>query len=1118
MDPARGGDPPHRDSLLGRTVGRYRIDASIGSGGMGEVFLAWDAHLNRSVAVKALRPELAAEPRSRQRFVREARYACRVQHPFVCSVLDVVEDREDLFLVMEHVDGLRLDDVVERDRPSVDRVRDLAIEIAEALGAIHGAGLVHRDLKPSNVMVTADGHVKVMDFGVAQLGAHHRSPDGSDSTMTEEGFGVGTIAYMSPEQIRGRKSDARSDLFSLGIVLYQAITGEHPFDRGSPFATASAILNDPPGGGREPETLSTAGATRQIVMRLLEKEPLHRYANSDDLLRDLRAAKVGLRLSSVPKAPVWSGRRSVWATAALVVVAVGAGYAWLNPPSRNGAIPSGPPGVLVMPFAGDDDEKAPHGSMLAGLIRADLGLSDALQVVGGLRTEEVRRAVGEDDASTLNGARAALAAVGARYLVTGRWQHDGTDWVATADVFDVVQGDEIGSVRGRGASFGELAERLAADLRVSLRADARTGAPAAPVATEGALLAAERGNLALARGRLADADVAFQEALRQDPNFVRAYLERARALLTAGYVNRAKEELRLAASALEGLPSPPETLRLQLEALDGRANEDRARQERALRALTELEPLNPERWVELSVALVGARQHDEALRTIDEAVRLAPSDPIFQLQRSFVLLRMGRLDDSRMALANAARLGKALRGPVWTARLAVQRGRLAIAEEKPAEALEPFREAAAGYAEAGEPLRLAEARKLEAQALLSLGRPQEALAPLLASAKDFADAGNIHQEANTLDTLGALYLQAGAPSKAEPLLRRAVETYRRIGGDLPSVNAMLNLCSLLDATGRQAESLKLAQEAYDIAAAQRDTTRRAESIFRIGSARAGLGEFARAEADYRRILDGEIPEPSLANRTWAHGYLSNLLEAEGRPAAGLKHAEEAVAAADASKHDLNRGYARIYLARAQRLLGRLEAADRALADAAPLGASSNSDDFRRRLALERGLLASQRGDWVAAETLARSALDSAEVLSGLTAPARGLLARALASTGRPDDAIEAGKLAVVEARSHRDLVTAKADYAECLLRANRAASTAAAAQEALDLATQPPMRWEAVRAAGIRVRAGGNEPAIDAARRVGRQVWSEIVAEAGERESQAIRARRDIEDWIKEWL
>jgi tetratricopeptide (TPR) repeat protein len=450
--------------------------------------------------------------------------------------------------------------------------------------------------------------------------------------------------------------------------------------------------------------------------------------------------------------------------------------------------------------------------------------------------------------------------------------------------------------------------------------------------------------------------------------------------------------------------------------------------------------------------------------------------------------------------------------------LAVQRGRLAIAEEKPFDALEPFRVAAGGFAQAGEPLRLAEARKLEAQALLALGRPAEALAPLLASARDFADAGNVRQEANTLDTLGALHLQAGAPSKAEPLIRRAVDTYRRIGGDLPSVNAMLNLCSLLDATGRQTESLKLAQEAYDIAAAQRDTVRRAESILRIASARSGLGDFVRAEADYRRILDGEIPEPSLANRTWAHGYLSNLLAAEGRPAAGLEHAEAAVGAADASKHGLNRGYARIYLARAYRMLGRLDAAALALAEAAPQGASSNSDDFRRRLELELGLLAAQRGDWAAAERHARSALDSEEILSGLTAPARGLLARALAATGRTEEAVEAARLAVTQARSHRDRVTAKTDLAECLLRARRAVEVGPAAQEALDLTARPPMRWESVRAAGIRLKAGGDDPALAPARRTGSRSWSEILAEGGERHAATIRERGDLREWLEEWL
>jgi serine/threonine-protein kinase len=218
-------DAVGRGSFSDRVVGAYRIHELIGRGGMGEVYRADDTRLGRAVAVKVLPDRLADQPGSRKRFLREARFACRVVHPYVATVFDVIEEDERVLLVMEHIEGRRLDVVLRTDRPDLRRVTEYALEMAEAVGAIHRAGLVHRDLKPGNVMVTPSGHVKVMDFGIARPLARPelREPGqtSKDSTFTDEPGLVGTLLYMSPEQVRRDPVDYRSDLFAFGTILYK---------------------------------------------------------------------------------------------------------------------------------------------------------------------------------------------------------------------------------------------------------------------------------------------------------------------------------------------------------------------------------------------------------------------------------------------------------------------------------------------------------------------------------------------------------------------------------------------------------------------------------------------------------------------------------------------------------------------------------------------------------------------------------------------------------------------------------------------------------------------------------------------------------------------------------
>jgi serine/threonine protein kinase len=229
----------------GQTVSHYRILEKIGEGGMGEVYLAEDTSLERKVALKFLPLGLQADPVAHKRFVREAKSAAAIDHPYICHIHEVSQsdDGQD-FIVMEYVEGQTLKDRLEDGQLPIKEALQIGSEVAEALEEAHSNGVIHRDLKPSNIMVTPSGHARVLDFGLAKRIT--RDKEDLTSVLTREGTTLGTLAYMSPEQLKGRKVDTRSDVFSLGVVLYEMLTGIHPFSTGTQAETINAILSEHP--------------------------------------------------------------------------------------------------------------------------------------------------------------------------------------------------------------------------------------------------------------------------------------------------------------------------------------------------------------------------------------------------------------------------------------------------------------------------------------------------------------------------------------------------------------------------------------------------------------------------------------------------------------------------------------------------------------------------------------------------------------------------------------------------------------------------------------------------------------------------------------------------------
>jgi tetratricopeptide (TPR) repeat protein/predicted Ser/Thr protein kinase len=885
---------------------RYEILQMLGEGGMGAVYKARDRELDRLVAVKIIRRELAQNSDVLHRFKQELILARKVTHRNVIRIFDLGEAEGLKFITMEYIEGRDLKSLIrEKGKFAPKEAKQIIVQVCNALEVAHAEGVIHRDLKPQNIMVDEKGKVSVMDFGIA------RSME-MGGGMTQTGALVGTPEYMSPEQAKGEHLDARSDLFSLGIIFYELLTGNSPYKADTAMATLWKRTHE---AARPPIELEPGipRAISDMVVKCLETDLGRRYQSVAEFARDLEAWEAGTSISAATPAQRWLRKVTPFrqwlaiGAAAVLLLALGVIFRekLTNKSSSSSATPTQTVALAILPFrnASGDPSLDWLGPSLADLLNTDVGQSAHLRLVSSDRLHQVLHDLQITPDATSDAAKLQRVSsmMNADMVVSGQYAKFGEQIRIDATLRDLKQ-DRTVSLKAQAPSEKDLLtavdqlaqmirENLALSPKIVNELKAQSFKPSSKSLdairfySEGVDLAGKGNNLeALKR---------FEASTRADPEFALAYAKLGQAYASLGHDNEAEQASRKAIALAENLPVRE---KYQIAASHAWIMKDYPKAIEAYENLAKASPNDTDVQFTLgslyqeSGDFQRAREYYEAVLKADpQSVEALWSMGVLEIHRGNP---QGSFDYFNSALTLSIKLGNHEKKALILQNIGIAYKLM----NQPEEALRNYQESLAIQRRIGQKRGVAASLNEMGQVYSLLGKPEAALASFNEAMQVRKEIGAKKEVGDTLIDLGNLYADRDQHDKALQMYKESLQIQRDTGDENYQALCLNNIGSVYLTNGQYDDALTYFQQALQLREKLKVPSQIAETVYNLGETEAKLGQYDQALSQYHRALDLFRSAGDKRNAAIDSYSMGSLFGIQGRYGAALNSKGEAVRA------------------------------------------------------------------------------------------------------------------------------------------------------------------------------------------------------------------------------